>query len=352
MLNSAAHWLLVSLQLSLAVGTEAAPANPTPKLCLLKGRTMGTSYMVKFIELPSHDANATPAQIEARLNGLFEQVNAQMSTYLTNSELSIFNRSSQTNWFPVSKELAEVFARSRAISEISGGAFDITVGPLVNLWGFGPERKARVVPSNESIVRLLHRVGYRNISVRLNPPAVRKAFPEVYCDLSGIAKGYAVDQAAEYLQSLGIANYVVEIGGEVRAHGRNASGRGWGIGIQDPADPNRLYRTLPVLNRSVATSGDYVQYFEQDGRRYSHTIDPKTGRPISHGLTSVTVVDASCATADGLATALTVLGPEKGYALAREQHWAVLMLVRQGNKSIEQSTPEFDQLEAAEHVER
>jgi thiamine biosynthesis lipoprotein len=218
----------------------------------------------------------------------------------------------------------------------------VTVGPLVNLWGFGPGRGEDRVPSATEVEEARARVGYARLEVRDPPPAVRKAIPDLYVDLSAIAKGYGVDRVSEYLESQGVGRYLVEVGGEVRGRGRNARGTPWKVAVERPAEGERAaYAVVEVDGVGVATSGDYRNFFEKDGRRYSHTIDPATGRPVTHALASVTVVSDTCMTADALATGLNVLGPEAGYALAEREGIAALFIVREGQGFARRATAAF-----------
>lgn len=305
---------------------------------------MGTTFTVKFLTSRAPAPNQDRDTIEIEINRRLESINRQMSTYLPDSELSLFNQGRHTNWVPVSPEVVEVFQKARSISERSHGAFDITVGPLVNLWGFGPDKRPWQIPDALEIERALPKVDYRKVSIQSNPSSLRKELPEIYCDLSAIAKGYAVDRVAEFLESTGIENYLAQIGGEVRAKGRNAAGELWQVGIQDPNDRRRIRRTIALRNQSVSTSGDYVQSFEEHGKRYSHTIDPRTGRPITHHLASVSVAHGSSAMADAWATALNVLGPEEGYELAIKEGLPTFMIIRTPDGLAEKMTPTFEKL--------
>jgi len=298
---------------------------------------MGTSFSIKIIkDVPEIDYST----IEPSVNSLLIEVNRQMSTYQDDSEISRFNQYTGTEWFEVSDDFANVLQQALRISEVSNGAFDVTVGPLVNLWGFGPEHQLDKVPSRNEIEARKEMVGYDKLSVRDEPPAVKKDSPEIYIDLSAIAKGFGVDKVSEYLDNLGVNHYMVEIGGEVRAKGKKGD-RNWRIGVNSP-NGDDLKKVLTVSNIAIATSGDYFNYFEKDGVRYSHTIDPRTGRPVTHKLASVTVLHDSCTLADGFATAIDVLGPEKGYELAVKTLLPVYMIIRNGDGFIEKMTPEFE----------
>ena len=255
-----------------------------------------------------------------------------MSTYRADSEVSRFNRAVPGEWFAVSADTAAVVATALEVHQGSGGAFDITVGPLVDLWGFGAGSKATDrVPSDAEVAAAAARVGSDALRVRADPPALFKS-ADREIDLSAIAKGFGVDRAALWLEGNGVANYMVEVGGEVRTRGRNPQGEKWRIGIEAPEllQQGHAIAAVALSGESVATSGDYRNYFEAGGRHYSHTIDPATARPVEHALASVTVVAADCKTADALATAIDVLGPDKGLAFAERENLAVYLLVRAG----------------------
>ncbi len=317
-------------------------ADSSKKLYGVHGNTMGTTYSVKIVK----DANQQnpPVNYETlstKIDSLLLAVNRQMSTYMQDSEISRFNQFQDTTWFPISEDFAKVLLASYQICEASNGAFDFTVGPLVNLWGFGPENREEMMPTEQEINERKAKVGYRKINIRLNPPAVKKAMPDMYCDLSATAKGFGVDKVAGYFDSLNISNYLVEIGGEVRAKGVNEREKTWVIGIQTPDESNGIRKIVHLKDYAMATSGDYFNYYEIEGKRYSHTIDPRTGKPVTHKLASVSVMQKSCMIADGLATAIDVLGPEKGYQFALTQKLPVFMIVRGADGFEERMTPEF-----------
>ncbi|WP_338883028.1 FAD:protein FMN transferase [Xenorhabdus sp. TH1] len=298
-----------------------------PKQQNLNGQTMGTYYSVKYVADASTPA---PENLQKEIDRLLEEVNDQMSTYRPNSELSRFNQSREVNKpFPVSAATAKVVKEAIRINKLTEGALDVTVGPLVNLWGFGPEGRITKAPTDEELAMRRTWTGIDNLSVEGNN--LVKSIPELYVDLSSIAKGYGVDVVAEYLESQNIKNYMVDIGGEVRTSGNNGKGNPWRIAIEKPSDSGMAQSAQEIIepgNMSVATSGDYRNYFEQNGVRYSHTINPKTGKPITHNLVSITVIAPTCMSADGFSTGLDVLGPEKGMEVAEKLNIPVFMIVK------------------------
>ena len=301
-----------------------AIAKADPVILETRGPTMGTSYMVKIFDPPRDLAADWREQIDAELR----RVNDQMSTYLESSELSRFNRSDSTDWFEVSPETVMVVAKSLEIFELSGGAFEITIAPLVNAWSFGPGKRQNSPPDDATIASSLENVGSDAISVRTDPPAIRKSNPRLTIDLSAIAKGHGVDRIVGLVNRLGARNVFVEIGGEVRVTGDKA-GKSWTVGIQKPDVAGEVVAVAyPIADQSIATSGDYRNFFEYEGVRYSHTIDPRTGRPVNHDLASVSVVAQDCMTADAWATALNVLGTDEGLKLAEKVGLNTLLISR------------------------
>jgi thiamine biosynthesis lipoprotein len=308
---------------------------------------MGTYFAVK---VPSPPEGLDAEALRAGIEGVLQAVNGEISTYDPESELSRLNRNPSTDWIPISPRLYAVIAEGLRISALSDGAFDITVGPLVNLWGFGPEVHADTVPAPEAIRSALARVGYGEIELSSVPLALRKARGDLYIDLSALGEGYGADRMAAYLESLGIADYMAAVAGTIRVRGLNAKGAPWGIAVEVPrADRRAVQRVLPLGEGSVSTSGDYRNFFEEGGRRYSHHIDPRTGESVTHRLASATVVLSggrdSAMTADGLATALVVLGEEAGPALAESLGLAVLFIVREGEGLRELTTSAFDRIQ-------
>ncbi len=285
---------------------------------------MGTTYSIKINEA---DLPFPAEKINADVNDILIDVNNKMSTYIDDSELSLINQNNSEDWIPLSQDLHYVVTEAIQISKLTRGSFDITVGPLVNMWGFGPSKQSQEVPLEADINHALAGIGFQNINLRDTNTAIQKLKPDIYIDLSGIAKGYGVDLMAEYLEQHNINNYMVEIGGEIRAKGVNIKNHAWRIGIEQPLTKQRnVQRIIQLDNISMATSGDYRNYFEQDGIRYSHTIDPRNGRPITHKLVSVTVLHESTTRADALATGFLVMGKKDAYKLALEENLPVLFI--------------------------
>jgi len=298
---------------------------------------MGTYFKVTVRSLPP---SIHEDELKASIEKLLEKVNAQMSTYIPESEISRFNQYEKTDWFPVSSETALVVNEALKIHYLTQEAFDITIGPLVNLWGFGPPGRKGEIPNQEKVNIALKTVGSRHLQSRLNPPSLKKDIADLYLDLSGIAKGFGVDHLAEYLESIGITDFLVDIGGEMKTSGHKGDGLPWKIAIERPViDKQEIQKIIDLTDQAVATSGDYRNYFEKDDRRYSHEINPKTGQPVQHRLASVTVLDTSCMRADALATALMVLGPQEGYRLAEREKLAVLFIVKGQDGFFEKATP-------------
>lgn len=298
----------------------------------LSGTTMGTTWHVSY--LPPVPGGAEPEAVQAELEALLVAVNDSMSTWQPDSEISRFNRSTPGDWFPVSAPFAEVVAAALAIGELSGGAYDVTVGPLVELWGFGPARPRIDLPSDAAIRERREQVGQQHLELDLAQGRLRR-LRDVELDLSSIAKGYAVDVLAEALAAQQIVDFLVEVGGEMRVSGLSPRGDAWRIAVERPQPGARSVALgIALTDAAVATSGDYRNYFEVDGRRYSHSIDPRSGRPVQHDLVSVTVIAADCMRADGWATALTVLGAGEALALAEARGLAVYLLRRDGERIV------------------
>ena len=314
---------------------------------------MGTTYSVAVVVPPAGD---TRDELEAAVADELAAVNRQMSTWDPGSELSLFNASASTDWFPVSARTAAVTALALEVAAGSGGAFDPTVGPLVELWGFGEGPRPDRVPTGEELAAARQFVGYQKLHARREPPALRKDLPGLRVTLSAVAKGHGVDRVAERLEAAGVTDYLVEIGGELRAAGAKAGGVPWTAGVETPIDDvtgarREALRAVPLAaepaTAALATSGNYRNFYQLGGKTVAHTLDPRTGRPVrvtdegGATLASVSVLAADCATADALATAAMVLGAEGGRDLLERRGAAALLIVRRGERFAEAPTAEF-----------
>ena len=327
---------LLLLSLVLTACGESTYDRPVQELV---GSTMGTTFSVKIVD-PASSLDLVTLQNEVQ--AALDDINQTMSTYIEDSALSSFNANDSTDWYAVPGDLCHAVEAARVVSEFTGGAFDVTVGPLVDLWGFGPGESTNEPPGDELIAATMNSVGYSKLDVDCSRPAFRKAVPGLGVDLSAFAKGHAVDLVAELLNVRGLPDYLVEIGGELRMRGLNAKEENWAIAVETPKRSERSVQVVMNLtNAAMATSGDYRNYFEHDGQYYSHTIDPRTGRPISHNAAAVTVVADTAAFADAAATALLVLGPDEGLALADRENIAALFLLRLGDQFEERMSQAF-----------
>lgn len=304
---------LILVQLA-ALAVTMGAASPVK----ISGKTMGTYFAVTISELPE---GVTKAQIEVALNGRLDAINQQMSTWIPQSEISLFNQTESSDWFPVSKEFLEVTREARRIYGLTEGAFDPTVSPVIDLWGFGDKRPKKI-PTDEQINAALDSIGMEHIELQSEPPALRKTKPGIQLNLSAIAKGYAVDDLARTLEHLQLVSFLVDIGGETRAGGKKPDGSPWKLGIESPL--GGLQQIVSLTNESIATSGDYRNFFQIEGKKYSHAINPVTGRPVEDPPASVSVRHISCMTADAFATALMVMSQDKAIKLARTEGLSVL----------------------------
>lgn len=334
----------VSLITLMIMLSACFPSNPSGKSeVLLQGRTMGTTYNIKVV---STVEQVEALQLQVKIDEVLKQVNQEMSTYLPDSEISKFNHSTSTMPVSISTGFARVLKESLRLGEISQGKLDVTVGPLVDLWGFGPEYRPEKVPNEALIQRAKQRVGLQHITLDGN--MLSKALPTLEVNLSTTAKGYGVDVVAELLEANGFEHYLVEIGGEMRLKGFKSTGELWAIAIEKPiidasGEQRAIHQVVIPKDNAVATSGDYRIYFEADGIRYSHIIDPDTGMPIKHNLVSVTVIHPSSMTADGLSTALMVMGAEQGMQFAIDNGLAAYFISKTENGFEERFTVKFKQ---------
>ncbi len=325
---------------ALAISSRTAEA---AEASTLGGQAMGTAWTARWHAGEHSSPILAPERLRAEISRRIERIESRMSNWRDDSEISRFNSSESTDWFSVSSETVRVIDAAGEISRQSKGAFDITVSPLVELWGFGVAA-AKAAPGTERLAVAQSLVGWKKLVTRQDPPAIRKTIPGLTINLSAIAKGYAVDVVAEFFESLPVDGYLVEIGGETRVGGKRPGGRPWRIGVEEPiAGVRRVRRVLSFSegSRAVATSGDYRNRKVHQGRYVSHTLDPRTGQPVQHNLAAVTVVASDCMTADGLATMLMVLGPEEGLDHAKRHGIAALLLSRLGGEVHETATPEF-----------
>lgn len=328
--------------------SEAVPVESAKRLAV-DGRVMGTFWNVKAYV---SDSRWTESELKLLVQTTLDDIDHSMSTYKDDSELSRFNRLRTDEWFEVSADMGKVIAIALEVSRQTGGAFDVTVGPLVNLWRFGPDKSPLTeLPGEARIAEVRKSMGFSRLELRDTPTwAIRKTIPELYVDLSAIAKGYAVDCVADKLVAAGIENFMIDVGGEVRCRGRKAAtgsgrndkGGSWVLGIESPRvsrdAPSQLYRTVFLGDQSLATSGDYRNYLQVGEVRFSHLIDPRTGKPVEmvsagsdlprRQLGSVSVILDSCARADAYATAFFVLGSKEGIALANRLGIPVLFVSR------------------------
>ena len=314
---------LIALALLLTV--SACLFGKEPDVVRLSGETMGTTFNITAIGDDLDEAALGQAVQET-----LAQVNAKMSNWDPNSEVSTFSASGSTDPMQVSDEFAFVIEAANEVHEKSGGTFDVTLGPLIELWGFGPRKPEDPIPADDEIATALGQVGQaRLLDLDRGAGTLAKSEAGVGINLSAIAKGYGIDAVAAQLREAGIENYMVEIGGDLVTMGENDKGESWRIGIEKPeTGAQSIQLIVPLDNLGMATSGDYKNFFEQDGVRYSHIIDPTTGRPITHRTTSVTVIADNAMMADAWATAMLALGQEKGMELAEKHKLAVFFISR------------------------
>ncbi|MBH98239.1 MAG: hypothetical protein CMM56_07275 [Rhodospirillaceae bacterium] len=305
-----------------------------PQTMELSGYTMGTSYSVHLV---APENTQVTDELAVSIRETLTELDHRFSTYINSSEISQFNNSSSEDWIEISPEFLNVLEEGLHIGELSNGAFDMTIGPLVDLWGFGPSESRQTVPANEDIETLIKTTGSNYLEVRNSPPSIRKTQPLLKLDLSAIAKGFAVDQIWEMLAQAGFTNYMVEIGGEIRTRGMSADNNDWMIGIENPIYETELQTNMPIKNivplrdSAIATSGDYRNYFLYEGIRYSHAIDPRTGWPVSNDIAAVSVIADKAIKSDALATASMVLGKEATMHLAEKKHIAIQLTLRTNN---------------------
>ncbi len=294
----------------------------------INGNTMGTTYSIKIIDQLTSTIDIN--NVKSKIDSVLQFINQQMSAYIPDSEISRFNRLNNNEWFTISTEFYDVIVIAQEISRLTNGAFDITVGPIMDLWGFGGEvaQTNWKPPSDQKIEEIKKSIGFNNIVVGEN--SVKKKNTDTKIDLNAIAKGYGVDVVFELLRDLGYTDILVEVGGEVRCNGFNQDGNYWKIGIDKPLldvlPGTELQTIISLNNNALATSGDYRNYFEYNGELYSHTVDPVTGYSTHNNVASASVMAPNCITADALATALMVMG-EKGIELINSMDSVEAMII-------------------------
>ena len=307
-------------------------------LARLSGATMGTTYHISIVTEQAIDIEPLQVMVDQRL----VELNQSMSTYIADSEINGLNRAQVNQWHDVSDDFYKVLRASDEVSRLSANAFDVTLRPLIDLWGFGPKNTDDMVPTQPEISAALEQIGWSSVELSDERPQLRMLKP-VTLDLSAVAKGFAVDEIALLIERQGYTDYLVEIGGEIKLSGSNANGGLWRIAIERPEAElaQKVYKILPVSDQAIATSGDYRNYFERDGVRYSHTIDPRTGRPITHSLASVTVLHDSSAMADALATAFNVMGLDAAMDVANKEGVAAYFISKDESGFVDSASEAF-----------
>jgi thiamine biosynthesis lipoprotein len=320
-----------------------AACGPSIEQIEMFGDTMGTTYTLKVV-----GTGINKSELGRQTKAALERINAQMSTWRPDSEISRFNRIRTNDWFEISDEFMLVLAAAGEINRQTRGSFDVTVTGLVNLWGFGSSDRRRTEPDAEAITEQLRHTGPATFEIDLANNRIRKLDTAAQLDLSAIAKGYAVDALAKIPQKSGIGDFLVEIGGEVKASGRRLDGAPWRVAIERPDSlGGPMQTTVPLVDAAIATSGDYRDYILIGGKRYSHIIDPGTGYPPDNGVASVSVIANDAMSADALATGIMVMGTEQALALATEKNLAVMIIERDGDSFRIFSSDAFEALQAA-----
>ncbi|MBZ6074344.1 FAD:protein FMN transferase [Aeromonas schubertii] len=315
---------------------------PKPEMTRIEGRTMGTFYAVTLADPFPGGERA----LQRRVDALLLEINREISTYDPDSVISRFNRAQDTRPHPIPERMAKIVAQGIEAGERTRGQLDVTVGPLVNLWGFGPDKRPNKTPDEQAIAAARERVGIDKLEQSRGSdgqPLLAKRRPDLYLDLSTLGEGAGSDAIAELLEQAGVHNYLIEIAGAVRSQGHNPKGKPWRVAIVDPSDqPGAFQAVVTPKGMAVSTAGSYRNYYERDGVRYSHIIDPVTGHPISHKLVSATVILPSALEADAYDTALMVMGPEKAMAYARDHRLAAFLVIKTPQGFASRHTPEFE----------
>ena len=320
--------------------SDTTPATPASTATVLDGKTMGTFWRVSVIGVDEAKAQALRAKVQAQLDA----DDRLLSTWKNDSALMRFNHATDTRPWPVSEAMADIVTLSLRIGAKTHGAMDITVGPLVNLWGFGPDKQPVATPDAQAIAAAKARTGLQHLQVinQSGRQFLQKDIPDLFVDLSTVGEGYAADHLARLMEQEGISRYLVSVGGALVSRGMNGEGKPWRVAIQKPTDRENAVQAIVDINgHGISSSGSYRNYYELDGKRISHVIDPQTGQPITHKLVSVTVIAPTALEADGWDTGLMVLGPEKAQQVVREQGLAVYMIVKEGEGFKTWMSPQF-----------
>ena len=332
--------VLATLVLIAGCDTATPPKAVKPAATVLEGKTMGTFWRVSAIDLDETRASALRQKVQTQLDA-DDQL---LSTWKNDSALMRFNQSQSMTPWPVNEAMADIVTESLRIGAKTSGAMDITVGPLVNLWGFGPDKQPVTTPTEAQIEAAKARTGLKHLSVinLSGQQFLQKDIPDLFVDLSTVGEGYAADHLARLMEQEGISRYLVSVGGALVSRGMNAEGQPWRVAIQKPTDRENAVQAIVDINgHGISTSGSYRNYYELDGKRISHVIDPQTGRPVDHKLVSVTVIAPTALEADGWDTGLMVLGPEKAKEVVREQGLAVYMIIKDGDGFRTWMSPQF-----------
>jgi len=303
------------------------------------GPTMGSRYSIQYVR---HSSTPGPKAVQAEVENILADVDRQFSTYRSDSDIERFNALPADRCQVMPGPVLELIRVGEQLSSQSEGSYDLTVEPLLNLWGFGPQGREEKVPTAEALAEVRQRVGHAHLRID-GDQLCKDAAVEV--DFNSIAAGYAVDAIAAKLEAMGIHNYLAEATGELKAAGKKLDGSPWRVALEEPRDDQQVAeRILAVDGYGVSTSGDYRNYFEQDGRRYSHTFDARTGAPVLHTLASVTVIHPSALMADGLSTLLLILGPERGWDYAETHDIGAFFVIRADTGFVTRTTQAFERL--------
>lgn len=317
-----------------------AGCQPAERIEVLSGPTMGSTYTIKYV------ANKTTPAAESAgvvVQNILDEVDRHMSTYRADSDLSRFNNLPAGSCEVMPRPVLELVSYSDELARLSNGRFDITIQPLLSVWGFGPASRGHQIPTEDAISEAKARMGYQHLSVEGNQLCKEIALK---LDLNSIAAGYTVDRIAAEFEKKGIRSYMIEVTGELFAKGKKPDGSPWRIALEQPVGNGErvLQRILEIDGWGVNTSGDYRNYFEEEGVRFSHTHDPQTGAPIAHNLAAVTVIDRSTMAADGLGTLLMVLGKNEGMEFVKQHGIAALFVTRENDEFVSYASPEFEHM--------